>query len=121
MLGDGFVVSCLAPSVSSAQVDYSFPSLELPPAGVHTDTEADARLRARILEDDAKKNAADAEQLLAMALDLKGEMARGNAQLLSVNANRDTKEIERLARGIRGRMNRNIRDIRFLPPGKGAF
>jgi len=81
-------------------------------------SEADKRVQEQITKDDTKKNTVDADNLLSMALELKAEVAKSSTQSVSVKAFKDAKEIEKLAKSIRGRLNRDYKDIRFAPIGQ---
>jgi len=81
-------------------------------------SEADKRLQAQIIKDDAKRNTEDADKLLAIAMELRAEVAKSSTQVVSVKASKDAEQIEKLAKRIRGRLNRDYKDIRFAPIGQ---
>jgi plasmid stability protein len=104
---------CAGYPASFAQSDLYNPQIPPEPSHVHHSTEADKRLREQIFKEDLRKNAENAAELLALATDLKAEITRQNNQFVSARATKDTKQIENLARQIRVRLNRNIREIHF--------
>ena len=104
--------------VAQAQTDFNIPSRPSLPSGPMGPSEADKRVQEQITKDDTKKNTVDADNLLSMALELKAEVAKSSTQSVSVKAFKDAKEIEKLAKSIRGRLNRDYKDIRFAPIGQ---
>jgi hypothetical protein len=115
----GFAFFCVKPPISFAQPqDFNLPSMEPPPPGHMGPSEADKRLQAQIIKDDAKRNTEDADRLLAMAMELRAEVAKSSTQVVSVKASKDAQQIEKLAKSIRGRLNRDYKDIRFAPIGQ---
>ena len=62
--------------------------------------------RDEIAKADYKKNVADAEELLKLAEELKSDLDKDTAFVVSVKTIKKTEDIERLARNIRGRMKR---------------
>jgi len=83
------------------------PNLPPPPG-----TPSDARLpsgklqRDEIARADYKHNLEDAAQLLKLATELKADLDKETAFVVSVKEIKKTEDIEKLARGIRGRMKR---------------
>jgi electron transfer flavoprotein alpha subunit len=59
-----------------------------------------------ILKADHKQNLEDARRLVEVAQGLKAEFEKHDQRVLSVNAIRNTEEIEKLAKRIRGRLRR---------------
>jgi hypothetical protein len=116
----GFAFFCVKPPISFAQLqtDFNIPSLQPPPPGHMGPSEADKRLQGQIIKDDAKRNTEDADKLLAMAVELRAEVAKSNTRVVSVKASKDAQQIEKLAKSIRGRLNRDYKDIRFPPIGQ---
>ena len=116
----GFAFFCVKPPMSFAQdqTDFNIPRMEPPPPGHMGPSEADKRLQGQIIKDDAKRNTEDADKLLAMALELRAEVAKSSTQVVSVKASKDAQQIEKLAKSIRGRLNRDYKDIRFAPIGQ---
>jgi hypothetical protein len=76
------------------------------------DKEEDIRLpngksqKEEILKAEHKLNLEDSRRLVEVAQGLKAEFEKRDALVLSVNAIRNTEEIEKLARRIRGRLQR---------------
>ena len=116
----GFAFFCVKPRLSfaQAQTDFNIPSMAPPPPGHMGPSEADKRLQAQIIKDDAKRNTEDADKLLAIAMELRAEVAKSSTQVVSVKASKDAEQIEKLAKRIRGRLNRDYKDIRFAPIGQ---
>jgi hypothetical protein len=109
----GLVISYLTPATSFAQTDFNITGMAPAPSSAHAETEADKRLREQVIKDDAKKNLEEATELLALATDLKAQVAKDSGQYASARAANETRRIEKLARDIRGRMNKDVRDIHF--------
>ena len=59
-----------------------------------------------ILKADHAKDIAEARELARLASDLRDEIEKGDAHVLSVGAIKKTEEIEKLAKRIRGRIKR---------------
>jgi GTP-binding protein EngB required for normal cell division len=59
-----------------------------------------------IVEDDYKKNLEDAKQLVDLAERLKARLEKDERYVVSATSIKNTEEIERLARQIRGRLRR---------------
>jgi len=59
-----------------------------------------------MLKADHEKDVADARDLARLAVELKDEMEKGDAHVLSIAALKKTEEIEKLAKRIRGRIKR---------------
>ena len=59
-----------------------------------------------LLKADHEKDVADARELARLAVELREEMEKGDAHILSVSALKKTEEIEKLAKRIRGRLKR---------------
>jgi hypothetical protein len=62
--------------------------------------------KEEILKVEHKENLADARRLVEVARGLQAEFEKRDARVLSVNAIRNTEEIEKLAKRIRGRLRR---------------
>ena len=62
--------------------------------------------KEEILKADHKLNLDDARRLVEVAQGLKAELEKHDEQVLSLNAIRNTEEIEKLAKRIRGRLRR---------------
>lgn len=62
--------------------------------------------RDEILKAEHKLNLEDARRLVEVAQGLKAEFEKHDQRVLSVNAIRNTEEIEKLAKRIRGRLRR---------------
>ena len=82
------------------------------PPGSRTHDDPEVRLpngklqRDEILKADYEKNLEDARQLLKLSEDLKLEIEKDEAFVLSISAIKKTEEIEKLAKRIRGRIKR---------------
>lgn len=59
-----------------------------------------------IAKDDHKRNLEDAAELVKLATDLKADLEKGDAFVVSVKTIKKTDDIEKLARTIRGRLKR---------------
>jgi hypothetical protein len=114
-LAVGLFISCLIPSASFAQSQGDFTIQDQPqaPSGKHVESEMDKRLREALIKDDAKRNIAEATELLALATDLQSELSKEGAQYVSARAANETKKIEKLAKNIRGRLSKDVRDVHF--------
>jgi len=62
--------------------------------------------RNAIAKADYKKNLQDAAELVRMAEDLKADLEKEEALVVSVKTMKKTEDIEKLARNIRGRLKR---------------
>lgn len=62
--------------------------------------------KAEILKAEHKLNLEDSRRLVEVAQGLKAEFEKRDARVLSVTAIRNTEEIEKLAKRIRGRLQR---------------
>jgi hypothetical protein len=62
--------------------------------------------REEILKADYKKNLEDAADLVKLAEDLKAELEKNDRYIVSVKALKETDDIEKLAKNIRGRLKR---------------
>jgi electron transfer flavoprotein alpha subunit len=62
--------------------------------------------KEEILKSEHKENLDDARRLVEVARGLQAEFEKRDARVLSVNAIRNTEEIEKLAKRIRGRLRR---------------
>ena len=62
--------------------------------------------KEEILKVEHKLNLDDARRLVEVAQGLKAEFEKSDARVLSVNAIRNTEEIEKIAKRIRGRLRR---------------
>jgi hypothetical protein len=62
--------------------------------------------REEILKADHKKNMEDAAELVKLAEDLKAELEKNDRYIVSVKALKETEDIEKLAKNIRGRLKR---------------
>jgi hypothetical protein len=78
--------------------------------GTHPTSEADIKLaktqREALIKADHKKNVDDATALLKLAEDLKSEFEKEDAYVISVKDIKETEDIEKLAKNIRGRLKR---------------
>ena len=63
--------------------------------------------REEILKSEYKKALTDADTLLKMAEDLKIEMERNDASVLSISVLKKTEDIEKLAKKIRSRLRQH--------------
>lgn len=86
---------------------------QLPDRSVSPDPHsAEARLpngklqRDEILKAEYDKSLQDATELIRLSEDLKGELEKNTAFVVSVSSIKKTEEIEKLAKRIRGRMKR---------------
>jgi hypothetical protein len=107
-------------SFAEAQTDFNIPTMttrEPPPPGRGL-SEADKRLQEQIVKEDVRRNTEDTEKLLTMVLELKDEIAKSETRFVSAKAAKDAQEIEKLAKNIRGRLNRDVKSIRFAPIGQ---
>jgi hypothetical protein len=59
-----------------------------------------------IVKDDHKRNRDDAAEMVRLATDLKADLDREDAFVVSVKSIKKTEDIEKLARNIRGRLKR---------------
>lgn len=84
----------------------------VPPLTQTPDTPSDVKLpngklqRDEIAKADYKKNLEDAAELLQLAGELKSDLDKDTAFVVSVKNMKKTEEIEKLARNIRGRLKR---------------
>ena len=62
--------------------------------------------REEMLKQDHKKSLEDADELLKLAEQLKGDLERDDRHVLSISTLKKTEEIEKLAKRIRGRLKR---------------
>ena len=62
--------------------------------------------REEILKADYKKNLEDAAELVKLSQDLKAELEKDERYIVSVKALKETEDIERLVKNIRGRLKR---------------
>jgi hypothetical protein len=62
--------------------------------------------REETLKEDYKKNLEDVAELVKLAEDLKAELEKDDRYVVSVKSLKDTNDIERLAKTIRGRLKR---------------
>lgn len=62
--------------------------------------------RDELLKADHEKGVEDARELARLAGELKDEMEKGDARVLSIGILKKTEEIEKLAKRIRGRLKR---------------
>lgn len=101
---------CLILLLLGASLAQNIPSD--PQAVVPPGTPSDARLpngklqRDEIVKADHKKNLEDAADLLRLAEELKSDLDKDTAFVVSVKDMKKTEDIEKLARGIRGRLKR---------------
>ena len=85
---------------------------QVPPAGRGPVPDADTKLpngksqREEIIKEDYKKNVEEAAALAKLAEDLKSDLAKSDHNIVSVKNIKQTEEIEKLARSIRGRLKR---------------
>src|SRR6266705_5474808 len=62
--------------------------------------------REEILKADYKKNMEDAAELVKLAEDLRAELEKNDRYIVSVKALKETDDIEKLVKNIRGRLKR---------------
>jgi hypothetical protein len=62
--------------------------------------------REALIKADYKKNLEEATRLLSLAEELKGEIERDEAHIVSIKSMRKTQEIAKLANSIHGRLKR---------------
>ena len=62
--------------------------------------------REAILKEDYKKNLEDAAQLVKLSQELKDDLEKDEAYVVSVKTLKKTEEIEKLAKNIHGRLKR---------------
>ena len=62
--------------------------------------------RTALIKADHKKNVEDAAELLRLAEEVKTELDKEDAQVISVKTIKQTEDIEKLARSINGRLKR---------------
>lgn len=85
---------------------------QAPPPAKFPAEDADPKLpngksqRDAIVKDDHKRNLEDAAELLKLATDLKADLEKDDAFVVSVKTIKKTEDIEKLARNIRGRLKR---------------
>ena len=72
---------------------------DLDPHLAHTQREA-------MIKADHKKNVEEAEALLKLAEELKTDLEKDDANIVSVKSMKKTEDIEKLAKSIRGRLKR---------------
>jgi hypothetical protein len=72
---------------------------DLDPHLAHTQREA-------LIKADHKKNLEEAEALLKLAEELKSDLEKDDAHIVSVRSMKKTEDIEKLAKNIRGRLKR---------------
>jgi len=62
--------------------------------------------REAIVKDDYKKNVEDAAQLVRLSQEVQEDLDKGDANVVSVKTLKKLDDIDRLAKGIRGRLKR---------------
>jgi len=62
--------------------------------------------RIALIKADHKKNVEEAAELLKLAEEIKTELDKEDAQVISVRTIKQTEDIEKLAKSIRGRLKR---------------
>src|SRR5437867_2558830 len=62
--------------------------------------------RDAIAKDDFKRNSQDADELMRLSAELKDDLDKSGSQIVSVKTLKKLDDIEKLARGIRGRLKR---------------
>jgi hypothetical protein len=77
---------------------FSRPDIKLPSGKSQKD---------EILRADHKKNLEDSARLAALSAELKDELEQSDSHVVSVKTLKKLDDIEKLARGIRGRLRRN--------------
>jgi hypothetical protein len=90
----------------------TIPQMPGPPSGSIPDMRTPSNPRSDVLErqskmrnvDRQKRLEADTEKLLALATQLHADVAKTNANVLSLDVVRRAEEIEKLARGVKERM-----------------
>jgi hypothetical protein len=98
LLSSMLVFMCLA------QIPAGPPGSDRPPFEIGPTLPANQR--AALIKADHKKNVEDATALLKLAEEVKVELDREDAQVISVRTIKQTEDIERLAKSIRGRLKR---------------
>jgi hypothetical protein len=87
-----------------AQIPTGPPGSDRPPFEIGPTLPANQR--AILIKADHKKNVEDAEALLKLAEAVKTELDKEDAQVISVKTIKQTEDIERFAKSIRGRLKR---------------
>jgi hypothetical protein len=95
------VLVCLTFSqgVSHSTGGTTQPPEDLDPHLAHSQREA-------LIKADHKKNIEDAEALLKLAEELKSDLEKEDAHIVSVRSMKKTEDIEKFAKSIRGRLKR---------------
>jgi hypothetical protein len=90
----------------------SFAQVQPPSSRGHWSPDEEAKLpngksqRDEIVKQDYKKNLEEASALAKLAEELKSDLEKGDKNIVSVKNIKQTEEIEKLARSIRGRLKR---------------
>ena len=104
------------PTISAAQMQQQPqpPSMQVPPAFGQPPEPSDPMQRQRLEKMEKARNAdrqkhlvQDTDKLLALAKELKEEVAKSNEDTLSVNVVKKAGEIEKLAKSVKDRMRSN--------------
>jgi hypothetical protein len=118
LLAGSWVVATGAglPTISAAQMQQQPqpPSMQVPPAFGQPPEPSDPMQRQRLEKMEKARNAdrqkhlvQDTDKLLALAKELKEEVAKSNEDTLSVNVVKKAGEIEKLAKSVKDRMRSN--------------
>jgi hypothetical protein len=118
LLAGSWVVATGAglPTISAAQMQQQPqpPSMQVPPAFGQPPEPNDPMQRQRLEKMEKARNAdrqkhlvQDTDKLLALAKELKEEVAKSNEDTLSVNVVKKAGEIEKLAKSVKDRMRSN--------------
>ena len=94
-LGLIVISMCLGQRGGNPAYDRDTPETTMPP-----------EQRAALIKADHKKNVEDATELLKLAEAVKTELDKEDALVISVKTIKQTEDIERLAKSIRGRLKR---------------
>ncbi len=84
----------------------SSPGSRRPPYEIGPNIPLTQQQRTALIKSDHKKNVEDATELLRLAEVVKTELDKEDAQVISVKTIKQTEDIERLAKSIRGRLKR---------------
>lgn len=101
------LLAALAGAVFPAQTSRQVPSVPTPP-----DKSEDVRLpdgksqRDEILKADYARNMADSAELVRLAEEVKEDIEKGDRYAVSVKTLKKLDDVAKLARNIRGRLNR---------------
>jgi hypothetical protein len=94
-----FLFACVAQDASS-------PGARRPPYEIGPNIPLTQQQRTALIKADHKKNVEDASELFKLAEEIKTELDKEDAQVISARTIKQTEDIERLAKSIRGRLKR---------------